>query len=269
MTGLEKGSLTLTPEELVAIGGLFDVAGYPGMVMDDATPDELDALSGAGARSLLARGLVTIDAAAVTVTPTAALAPAVAPLVPPVAGAVVQQLDPEGSCIEIWWLGVDVVTRQSSDEMGLTTFTTMDPEEGHGLLAAWLHADERVAPSGDAFEVTWQDLMSVFADLFGEGAPSGDGGAVDERLVALRTQTERVNRVDLLWHPEADRREIASVTWIDCGEHGCWLVEPTEVGDGGEPDRFQIAPVSPREAFDLVTSGIPDLDARREDADPA
>lgn len=257
--------LALTREELLALADLLGAESYPGL---ESVPTEdeglLTELVAAGARSLVARRLVTIeDVDDVAVIPAPALSPALGPLVPPAVGAFVSSLGPGAVGVAVWWFGSDHVVRQTADGLGVTTFETMSPEDGHETLATLLDVDGREAPQAEPFEATSLDLVAAFQDFPMDAEAGAERieatGLAVERLRRIRLEARRINRIDVLWQRDVSSQEIVTVIWIDCGPQGCWLVEPVTMRSDDEVDTYAVLPMRAHEAFERVLDALPDL----------
>jgi len=262
---LAHSSLALTREELLALADLLGAESYPGLESVPTEGEELLAeLVAAGARSLVARRLVTIEEADdVAVVPAAALSAALAPLVPPTVGAFISSLSPGAVGLAVWWFESDHVVRQTTDGLGVTTFETMSPEDGHEALATLLCVDGREAPRAEPFEATTIDLVATFQDFPLDAEGGGERieatGPAVERLRSIRLEASQINRIDVLWQRDASSQEIVTVIWIDCGPQGCWLVEPVTMRSDDEVDTYAVLPMRAHEAFERVLDALPDL----------
>lgn len=257
--GREDGAgarpLRVTDDELLLLGELYAVVGYRGVAIA-GDPDELEAAIAAGARSLIARGLVRVadGRGGVTLTPTERLAPAVGPLRPPAAGAFITELRAGAARSEVWWFGSEAVTRQRPDGPGVHRFEVLREVEARRVLAAHLRVSDVPAPVQDPVAVSEADRVRVFADVGASGA-DGDGRDTVGPADLARRHGRAVFMVDLVWQRDDDVVDTDTVTWIDCGAWGC--VSAVRVTDDDHAPVYVLSPASSAGCHERVAALIP------------
>ncbi len=120
---------------------------------------------------------------------------------------------------------------------GRVRFTPFDPSVLVDRIMMFVAADAPAPPTTSAEELTIEVSAVVIEALFaqaGDPAPAvaalvADGVAADaaDTLVAAVAAVRSTSSVILLLRPTHDEIHGVELTWMDAGDHGLWLTEPS------------------------------------------
>lgn len=231
-------------DELIAVAGLLGVPSFPNVgraVLADLDPAAQEAVLRSARRSLLARGAVEIDDEGVLrATPPHSVLFRVA--LAPAAVVNAELRLRESTEARSYYLLPAAAVEHSSAIGHIHRLTRFEPRELFDRLVAFLGLVER--PSGDdaETELSIADLNRALAGDTVDDSAFGQalGGLVSTGFVRSLSRDDGTLRG-------------GELRWIDTGDAGLWLVEPSE----DDPERARVRRTEAAELLHELLSYLP------------
>jgi hypothetical protein len=232
----QNGRWRYGASELTAIAQLFGAPGFPGVVDTQEGEDARDSALRSARVSLLARGVVTLDhEGLLQVTPPhsvlfrVALAPAL----------VVNAEHRKQDLVEMRsYYALPDVAVEHAIAVGLVHRLEQFPaEELMGRVCEFIELADRPHAADAEVELQVADLNDALAGR--------------EAILPALENLVSTSYVGSL-HREGKTLVGGELRWIDAGESGLWLVEPSD-----DPECVKLRPTSARELLDELLSYLP------------
>jgi hypothetical protein len=233
----QNGSTRYGADELTAVANLFGAAGFPGVGGRHASDEARDGALRSARRSLLARGVVTIDDdGLLQVTPPHSVLFRVA-LAPGVVVSAEHRMRDAAETRSYYALP-DVAVEHAVAVGCVHQLEQFPSVRLMGRVRDFVELTERPETGGDEAELSVAELNAALA---------GEASSLPafENLVS----TSYVGCIH-----RGDKTLVGGeLRWIDCGDSGLWLVEPSS----DDPERVKVRPTSARELLGELLSYLP------------
>jgi hypothetical protein len=245
----ENGSIDYGADELSAVAEMFGAPGFPGVdaALSAGSSEEVrDAALASARRSLLARGVLTIDEEGLLqITPPHSVLFRVA-LAP---GAVVDAEHRRSDAIETrsYYL-LPVAAVEHAVAIGnVHRLERFEPDELLSRVRDFVGLAERPSGEADEIELPVAVLNRALADGDDAQLPA-EAAALGEAIGNL-VSTSYVRCL----HREGKALVGGELRWIDTGGSGLWLIEPS----ADDPERVKVRRTSAHELLDELLSYLP------------
>ena len=244
----QEGFAQYGADELLAVAELLGASAFPGV--DEravGTSDEArDASLRSARRSLLARGVLEIDDDGVLrITPPHALLFRVALAPAAVVSAEYRRRGRIEGCS--YYLLPDVSVEHSAAIGNVHRLDSMETTAVLGRVVEFVDLRDRPSHNGTAFEVPAAALARAL-----ESAPERDPDLESSefgRALGSHVSTSYVRSL----HRSGDAVVGGELRWIDTGDSGLWLVEPS----GDDAERVGVRPTTSAELLEELLSYLP------------